>query len=484
MLQESSDIIDDTLCILPESSDIIDDTLCMLLESSDITVEDIEMTDQPNDIVLIASRIASLRRIDLNNKHHRLRSIETLLESELYENLSKMTREEKYKYSKEVFPLLEEMNGTIYEHIIEKIISCKENIHEASGAIFEYELNLRDIMIMNGKEIIAKSLVIGNKTSVLLDPEPVKRTPKEHFKRIPVLHSERPIDSTDNLLKLADNASTNNNPKEQLFAALLTERTKAISIYLDNIKRTQDVEWYNKGQTKQNTVLARMRSCTKLMDRFNLSCSRYDYLLDHYNSLRILGCADYHINLFNVNNARIKLAQASEHKHSYDMYAIMHIKNTRGTIKKYEEYYDILLSKIREGIDILDLSSIEITHTLDSCLSDLGVIKVKLPRLIRLTSRGRNIGKPVNNPDIIKIQHTRMNRRYVTTDDIVPDFHLNSMREAETLKLEIGHMSRTEVVENVAQKLINISDGRETTAQELRKLAKLLYESNTMHKDN
>ena len=473
----------------PKEDNILKDNTIKTLLTNDHLLTDDFHSKEEKTLIHIASVIASLRGIDLDEKVYKFRSLDALKASTLYKKLGDTPEYKRERLVTSYFPLLEKMHEEIHKDIIDRITNGYKHLTDLSAAIFEYESHLRDLMMMHGLTTLARSLAIGSKTSVLLDPDvgPKKRVPK--LVREPILHPNVSIKSIKEIKELVDEADIDpfDEPPNEGYipytkilvcCQLLRDRTADILLHLDNIKRIMDVKYHNMGRDKGNIVLRCTKQYNKNKELLDYSKMRFDYLLEHYKLLREYGC-EARFNSTVVEEKVKELYKAIEnHKETktiYDLYAVGHAKTNVGLYGRYREVYNKFTESLIDVKEYLNKSSIELTEQLPKCLDDIQVGDIVLPRLIRIVEKGISKGKVVNNPDAIKIKHIKTSRRYKTIGQIVDDFDVNATREAATLRIEVDGMKSSDIVVNVSRKLINIADGRMTTAAELRKLSQLLF---------
>jgi len=206
---------------------------------------------------------------------------------------------------------------------------------------------------------------------------------------------------------------------------------------------------------------------------------RYHYLKEHYETVVIIGGVDRYDDSTSTKDIDKLMRIVKKYrkiKKSRDAYVSANIK-IKEIVDDYNNFCRNALCKSIDKITTLyNQMSIEISKCINECLVDLK-INLKLPKLIREIRREKNVIKHVINPDLIKIKHTRMPKRFKTMNQVVPDFSKNTTREQETMKVSTENMTPNEIIKDVHDKLLNISIGRETTSHEISKLAYMLQEA-------
>jgi len=197
-------------------------------------------------------------------------------------------------------------------------------------------------------------------------------------------------------------------------------------------------------------------------------------LLEHYIALTSLGAIVSFQAPCTLQELITKVTNTEAERQQIDVIAVANVKKSAVFSKGYSDYYTSLYKEIESAINLIDTTAIQLTEHIQLCLEDLQLANINLPKLIRFVKRG--IRKGEAKAGTIKIKHTKMNKRYTTGQDEVHDFRTITTREIAVLKSEIGDKTPVEVITDVANKLICISDSRETTCAEMRKLSQLLLE--------
>jgi hypothetical protein len=445
-------------------------------ENKNNVIQTNQNKEEIKDIISIASKIARLRNIDLRDREGKFRSKKSFENSDVYKKIIESSKEEAKIFILDIFPLLNHMNESIHNDIIARIESkISANMSEA---ILEYEIILRDIMILEGHGPAAKSLAIGNKTSKLLDCPTKKIVRTERRKvRTAIFHSHKEILDLNTIKELSNIGSSSYSPDIVTFYYYLADRTKNICLMIDNLKRDNEVKLFNSGKMKRNPLICFSRSYDKKFFNYNISKLRLGYLLEHYTSLTDFGSISrVKFNQEELIKINSRIDSYKKKRLNVDIYCSVDIRTSGELLKQYKDFYFLIFSDFEEAKRMMDDISIAITNSIPDMLKDLGIDNATMPRLIRKQG-GKKYGKCLDNPDIVRISHYRSKRYIENSDKEVPNFSLNMLRESSTINIDVSNMSPADIIRDVSDKLVNISEGRQVSQKELLKLSQMLRQA-------
>lgn len=423
-------------------------------------------------LIGIATRIASLRNIDLKNKVYPFRSQAAVKNHLAFINLNDLkTKKERKDYLNNTFPYLPETCKHQHDEFISELAVSPKDTSLFSGFLLGYEQKLKHIMSLYGQSQIAKTLCIGSKTSLVLDPfkQPSKKRDVRKV-RVAVVHKDVVIDTIPNIL---NNIPPSVQYKSMLIASI-AERTKNILLHLDNIKRETDVYFYNQSLYKKNPLIDLPRKYEKIVLEMGRSRLRYEYLLEHYQLFVAKGILigdeyDCAKSKKKINRFISKIKESKTNKIKCDIFATVHLRSSQVRLKEYTEFYkEDLCRPVEELSQHYIKASLVLTKTLQEG------IKTRLPKLIRQTNKGINKGKVEESPDIIKIAKTNTMQRYIEKDEEILDFSSAVDREMQMLKPLAQGKSKNDIVKEVIDRLNNIITSRVISEKELSSLVQML----------
>jgi len=461
------------------------------------TVSLIDLISEDWDVVYVgflvgvASTIAKLRTIDLFKKQHGFRTAKTMIASEFYQTLHSIPSTQRMAYVSSILPWLKEMNQSGHALLISDIVNNFDNPGFVSERVYDYECQLKDVMIMYGEKSTARTLAIGNRCSKTLDPVPNPRPKKpSRQKREAILHTEKMMGGNDDdpilvrsigdiwvLLSSFVNGTTT---RQTMLAALLVGRTRSIALHLDNVKRILDVETYNRAIQKNTPIVRCRHQFDKKTRLIEISRIRRDYLRENKHIAEYLRQVPSHQPLPPFTPYQPPpspdtdvISSISAEKHGMDLLAL-DLGLVVEAHNDYTRYYKMRVFPLLDEMRIvLDNESSSLTEEIQRIFSDdLGVVMPTIPKLIR---RCENKKKSTYDPDRICIKHTVPNGRYREIDQPRLNFSVASTRQAELMKMQTEGMTTKEIVSTAADTLVTIASSRSTSTTELTKLAKLLY---------
>jgi len=427
-------------------------------------------------LVLTASRIAMLRSVDLSNKVHKFRSPDAMLSSEFFLKQIHLPLSQRRDYVLGVLPLLNEMDPHLHQNIVQNI-TATDDPSVVCENLFAYETVLRDAMELHREKSLARTLAIGNRTSLLLDPLPAsrareRRPPPTRMRKEAILHQHPDIKPISSIWSAIEKNTFTTKSKLELIVLFLASRTRSIALKLDNDKRLVDAEMYNRVIQGSNPVLLLRHKYEKKSKLLEISKCRRNYILEHVNTVR------QHHGLQQLKDGfeeDERLAFLLRKKHELDMHAL------DGYHQDHKDFYYQQLFPLMQAMrEIVDADSITMTEELNR-VTALIPGEPGVPPLIELARESRGgVGGQKNfvtyDPYRIRIVYGNpAPQRHWTTDRVVPNFSVEATRQADLLAMSTEGMDARAIVSTTADTLMTISATKETSPSELCKLAKILY---------
>ena len=440
-----------------------------------------ESKPQPYSLALvsIASKIATLRSIDLSNRQHKFRSAESVISSELYTTQLSLVSEQRRNYLIRVFPPLLDVPAEVHADIINTMLAARYNAGDMSAVILEYECILREVMAKHGEERAARIMAIGNATSVWLDPPKaprVKRPKKPRQMHEAILLDEVEVRSIEYIADAVNRCCAANQRSKavaapsriEMLSSYLSERTVAFGIHLDNIKRRNTVDAHNRTIQKLTEFVSCKNAYMKISASICFVCKRRKFLLENLRALESEGLVSSYVTGVDVAQACKAVTDAHVKKREWDIKAIGvvckgHTRFYRGT----------LLPTMERAAQIINADAIMIALEIHRVITEAGC---KAPRKIIRTSsaKKRTTGVVSDVPGRIVIKHSKTQHRYRVMDEEVPDFSTMTKREKELMNMKTEGADPKKTIYSLVDTLISVSSDTETTSNEIATIAKMI----------
>jgi len=418
--------------------------------------------------------VRNIEKSRLGSSESTFRSIPWIVSSKMFSELQALpTKTEKETYLKNLYRFVPSMNLKEYNEVMENIL---ESYFDGNLGLFverirEYEYLLRQVLTREGYGTIGRYLALGQKTSCRYGTAKKAKEPPQL--REAILLQSKPILPMDEIHKQCKELESKYYPASYFYSGFLLDRTKAIAIECENEIRTQIVNFHNLSRYKHDIVSDSKRKFSKKMARLQVVEMRYLYLVEHLEGFNNYFDVDFQYphtkekDLIKTLNSYITL------KKNRDRHALIYGSNQLVATNYKNFYRDVLCNHVDVMKQFYEKASWNLTIELEKY--NVKCHNRRLPKLLNEVAKGKNKGKIVESKDVIQLRS--VSYRYEISGQLKPDFSKLSTREAMTLKMQCDKMSKDEIVQDVMEKLVNISTSRNCTKQEIRKLAAMLDEA-------